>query len=131
MANERSAKSDLTGVISGVGLARTLPPVLPPNFLSRKSILSDLAVDLGGFTLISAPAGFGKSSLVAEFVSSLELPVIWYTATDQDSPRDINAHFLQAIRNVEPDFADHLIDRVSEPVQDFYPQVFSELVQIK
>jgi len=131
MANERSARSDLTGVISGVGLARTLPPVLPPNFLSRKSILSDLAVDLGGFTLISAPAGFGKSSLVAEFVSSLELPVIWYTSTDQDSPRDINAHFLQAIRNVEPDFADHLIDRVSEPVQDFYPQVFSELVQIK
>jgi len=93
------------GVIAGVGLSRTLTPVLPPNFLSRKSILSEIAIERAGLTLISAPAGFGKSSLVADYVSDLEYPVIWYTASESDSTRELNSHLLQAVRNVEPDFA--------------------------
>ena len=89
-------------VINGVSLARTLPPVLPPNFLTRKSILKQVAVDRGGVTLIAAPAGYGKTSLVAEYVSTLEFPVVWLSFDDSDSESSFNTHLIQAVRNVLP-----------------------------
>jgi ATP/maltotriose-dependent transcriptional regulator MalT len=73
---------------------------LPPNFLSRKSILADIAIDRAGLTLITAPTGFGKSSIVAEFLANSPYPVVWYTASESDGTTELNAHILQAIRNV-------------------------------
>jgi len=93
-------------VISGVPLARTLPPVLPPNFLTRKSILSNVAIDRAGVTLIAAPAGYGKTSLVTEYVSTLDFPVIWLSFDDSDSETSFNANLIQAVRNVLPNYAD-------------------------
>jgi ATP/maltotriose-dependent transcriptional regulator MalT len=93
-------------VISGVPLARTLPPVLPPNFLTRKSILSSVAIDRAGVTLIAAPAGYGKTSLVTEYVSTLDFPVIWLSFDDSDSETTFNANLIQAVRNVLPNYAD-------------------------
>jgi LuxR family transcriptional regulator, maltose regulon positive regulatory protein len=118
------------GVIAGVGLSRTLTPVLPPNFLSRKSILSGIAIDHAGLTLVSAPAGFGKSSLVAEFVSSLEYPAIWYTASDSDGTRELNSHLLQAIRNVQPDFATWFDGSEEIASHDFLARILGELALI-
>lgn len=91
-------------VIIGVSLARTLPPVLPPNFLTRKSILNQVAIDRGGVTLIAAPAGYGKTSLVAEYVSTLEFPVVWLSFDDSDSESSFNTHLIQAVRNVLPNY---------------------------
>ena len=93
------------GVISGISLSRTLPPVLPPNFLSRKAILSRVGIDRGGVTLIVAPAGYGKTSLVAEFVSSLDFPTIWLSFNDSDNQLTFNSHLVQAVRNVFPNLA--------------------------
>ena len=104
MVQNRVSLGRPTGVIPGVSLSRTLPPVLPPNYLSRKHLLSDVLIAQQGITLITAPTGFGKSSLVAEYVADLSFPVVWYTATDSDNTQELNAHFIQAIRNVKPDF---------------------------
>ncbi len=93
-------------VIRGASLARTLPPVLPPNFLTRKSILSNVAIDRAGITLIAAPAGYGKTSLVTEYVSTLDFPVIWLSFDDSDSETSFNANLIQAVRNVLPNFGD-------------------------
>ena len=104
MATKARREINPTRVINGISLARTLPPVLPPNFLTRKSILSQVAIDRGGVTLIAAPAGFGKTSLVAEYVSTLELPVVWLSFDDSDSEISFNTHLIQAVRNVFPNY---------------------------
>ena len=127
MANEEKT---LNRVIPGVGLARTLPPVLPPNFLSRKSILSDVAIDRAGLTLIAAPAGYGKTSLVAEFVTSLDLPVIWITFNDNDDAKSFAAHFIQAIRNVYPDFGQWFSVEEDVILKVFLSQVLQDLGKI-
>jgi ATP/maltotriose-dependent transcriptional regulator MalT len=118
------------GVIPGVGLSRTLPPVLPPNFLSRKSILADIAIDRAGLTVISAPAGFGKSSLVAEFLSNSKHSIIWYTTSESDGTTELNAHLLQAIRNVEPNFAQWFSGSENLSSLEFLTKLFSELANI-
>lgn len=127
MAGDTEKRSKRLGVIPGVGLSRTLPPVLPPNFLSRKTILADLAVDKPGVTLITAPAGFGKSTLVAEYVDSLDLPVIWYTATDSDGTTILNSHLLQAIRNVLPNFAPWYAQTLQISSYDFLAKILGEI----
>jgi ATP/maltotriose-dependent transcriptional regulator MalT len=112
------------GVISGISLSRTLPPVLPPNFLSRKAILSRVAVDRGGVTLIVAPAGYGKTSLVAEFVSSLDFPTIWLSFNDSDNQLTFNSHLVQAVRNVFPNAANWY-----EPAQEMStPDVLGKIL---
>ena len=127
MAPHRVNLGQPAGVIPGVGLSRTLPPVLPPNFLSRKEILAEVAIDRAGLTLISAPSGFGKSSLVAEYLTSVSHPVIWYTASERDGSADFYAHLLQAIRNVLPDFAPWFTgpEEISSP--DLLGRIFGEL----
>ena len=131
MAPKRVNLGRPEGVIAGVGLSRTLTPVLPPNFLSRKSILSGVAIDRAGLTLISAPAGFGKSSLVAEFVSDLDYPIIWYTASEGDGTREFNSHLLQAIRNVEPDFASWFSGSEEISTREFLAKILGELALIE
>jgi LuxR family maltose regulon positive regulatory protein len=130
MAPKRVNLGRSEGVIPGVGLSRTLPPILPPNFLSRKSILSSVEINKMGLTLISAPTGFGKSSLVADYVSDLDFPVIWFTTTESDSTRELNSHLLQAIRNVVPDFASWFSGREEVSSHNFLAEILVELAAI-
>ena len=91
-------------MISAANLSRTLPPVISPNFISRKEILADVEIDQAGITLVVAPTGYGKTSLVAEYITTLEHPVIWLTFNDSDDTKSFNSNFLQAVRNVIPEF---------------------------
>lgn len=120
----------LNRVIPGVGLARTLPPVLPTNFLSRKSILYDVAIHLAGLTIVAAPAGYGKTSLVAEFVASLDIPVVWITFNDNDDAKSFAAHFIQAIRNVFPDFGQWFSTEEDVIVKVFLAKVLEDIGKI-
>ena len=104
MSSRVTREINSSRVISGLSLARTLPPVLPPNFLTRKSIFSQVAIDRAGVTLLVAPAGYGKTSLVTEYVSTLDYPVVWLSFDDSDSETSFNAHLIQAVRNVLPNF---------------------------
>ena len=83
---------------------RLYPPRLRSNLVERSSLITNLSDDPERrLTVITAPAGFGKSTLAAQWVARLALPTAWVRleATD-DEPRT----FFQLILN-----ALHLIDR--------------------
>lgn len=92
------------GVLSGVTVSRTLIPTLPPGFLSRRRLFPLLENEASGSTLVIAPAGYGKSSLVAEWARSRVQNVIWMTAAQGDSLQELSATMIVATRNVIPDF---------------------------
>ena len=91
-------------VAPGVTLSRTLIPALPPNYISRKSLFPLFDNGPGSTTVVIGPAGYGKTSLVAEWVLSRQEKVIWLTLTERDSLADMSALFIQATRNVIPGF---------------------------
>jgi len=53
-------------VARGVTLSRTLIPVLPPNYISRKSLFPLFDNGPGSTTVVIGPAGYGKT--VTEYV---------------------------------------------------------------
>ena len=93
------------GVIPGVNLARTVAPVVPANFLSRKHLFPLFESNAPGATIVAAPAGYGKTMLVAEWAQNQSRPTIWCAVDPQDSPQMFFAHIVQAVRNVLPGFA--------------------------
>ena len=93
-----------TPPLPGVTLSRTLPPAIPPHFLSRSGLFAHLNRSAPASTLVIAPAGYGKSSLVAEWASQQSDPVIWLTLAESDSLQEMSALFVQATRNVIPGF---------------------------
>ena len=91
-------------VIPGVNLARTLPPAVPANFLSRKHLFHLFETNLPGATIVAAPAGYGKTMLVAEWAHAQSRPTIWCAVDPSDSPQMFFAHIVQAVRNVLPKY---------------------------
>jgi ATP/maltotriose-dependent transcriptional regulator MalT len=92
-------------ITSGVTLSRTLVPMLAPNFISRKRLFPLLTHEAPSTTVVIAPAGYGKTSLVAEWAKQSRDPVIWMTITNSDSTNEMAALLIQATRNVIPGFA--------------------------
>jgi ATP/maltotriose-dependent transcriptional regulator MalT len=92
------------GVIPGVNLARTVAPVVPASFLSRKHLFDLFETNMPGATIVAAPAGYGKTMLVAEWAHAQTRPTIWCAVDPDDSPQMFFAHIVQAVRNVLPKF---------------------------
>lgn len=90
--------------ISGVTITKTLPPALPPQFLSRRRLFPLLEMGEAKSTLIIAPAGYGKTTLVAEWARQQSKRVIWLTLSQSDPLEEMAAHFIQATRNSIPEF---------------------------
>jgi ATP/maltotriose-dependent transcriptional regulator MalT len=89
---------------SGVSLPRSQPPALSANFLSRKHLFDLFESNAPGATLVIAPAGFGKTTLVAEWVKENARPTFWYTSDVADTIQDFQAHVIAAISAHFPNF---------------------------
>jgi ATP/maltotriose-dependent transcriptional regulator MalT len=105
MAKSKGEKAAEFEVTSGVTLSRTLVPTLPPNYLSRKHLFHLLDQESPSTTVVIAPAGYGKTSFVAEWAQSRKDEVIWTTLTESDTLEEMSAIFIQATRNILPGFA--------------------------
>jgi len=75
-------------------------PPLPPDLVARQFADPDSWKPL---TLVCAPAGYGKSTLVAQWVEDSDLPVAWVSLDENDSDlRTFLNYFVAAIRQIFP-----------------------------
>ena len=85
---------------------KIIPPRRHKDLLSRPRLLR-LLDDLLEYrlTLVIAPAGYGKTTLLVDLAAQVEYPLCWLAIDplDQDPLRFLN-HFLAAIQQCFPDF---------------------------
>jgi len=81
-----------------------IPPVRP-ELVSRPRLIERLNEDLHRkLTLVSAPAGFGKTTLLSEWVAGCGRPVAWVSLDKGDNdPTLFWAYFIAALQTVYPD----------------------------
>jgi ATP/maltotriose-dependent transcriptional regulator MalT len=73
-----------------------------PNVVSRLRLLERLNEGLQcNLTLIAAPAGFGKTTLLSEWVANCERPAAWLSLDEADSdPARFLTYFVAAVQTI-------------------------------
>lgn len=86
-------------------LTKLRPPRLPRKYVPRPFLDQRLQAGLDAgrpLTLVSAPAGFGKTTCICDWVRGLDLPVAWLTldAAD-DEPGRFFTYLIAALQQVD------------------------------
>ncbi len=93
-----------------------IPPA-PPRVVRRLRLVERLNEGLHRkLTLISAPAGFGKTTLVSEWVAGCGLPVAWLSLDQADNdPARFLIYLIAALRTVAPDIGEGVLGVLQSP----------------
>ena len=95
---------------------KLLPPRPAPSLLPRPRLNDRMQQNLAhAVTLVTAPAGSGKTTLVADFIRARKRPFVWYQLdrTDAD-PLVFLGYVAHGIRQIVPGFGDATVSYMQE-----------------
>ena len=74
------------------------------QWVSRDPLVEQLQQAVrGAFTLVSAPAGYGKTTLLAQWQASTNTPVVWLSLEQEDNePTQFLTYLIAALQTLEP-----------------------------
>jgi len=100
--------------------AKLYRPPIRPTLVPRPHLIAKMNRGLSGkLTLVSAPAGFGKTTLVVTWLNQQESPVAWISLDDfDDDPRRFFTYLITACQQNLPNFDSDLSRLLQLPVQD-------------
>src|SRR5512134_2084443 len=88
-----------------------IPPP-PPKVVVRTRLIERLSGGLSEgckLTLISAPAGFGKTTLISEWVAGSGSPAAWLSLDERDSdPTRFLSYLVAALQTIAPNLGEGL-----------------------
>src|SRR3989441_3491170 len=92
-------------------------PRLRPNVVSRHRLLARLNEGLHRkLTLIAAPAGFGKTTLVSEWVALIERPTAWLSLDEGDNdPARFLAYLVAALQTIAANIGEGVLGVLQSP----------------
>ena len=99
---------------------KLIPPRSHENLVARDSLWARLDAGLNGkLTLISAPAGSGKTTLVSQWLASRSEPAAWLSLepSDNDLVR-FWRYIVKACQSLNPDVDRHILPLLERPERD-------------
>ena len=99
---------------------KLLPPRQMPEILARPRLTEKLQSNLNApVTLITADAGCGKTTLVAEFVRRQQRQTVWYQLDHTDAdPFVFLGYICHGIKRFAPDFGETILPYLAEANED-------------
>jgi len=92
----------------GIIPTKIIIPKRAPGVIARTRLLDYLHENLGRkLMLVTAPAGYGKTTLLVDFANDVDLPVCWYTLDEGDrDPAVFLSYLVAAFRQKFPQFGE-------------------------
>ncbi len=92
-------------------------PRLRPDLVSRPHLIERLRAGLHcPLTLVSAPAGYGKTTLLAGLANNVDLPVAWLSLDEGDNdPVRFWTHFISALQTKQPHIGNTVLQMLRSP----------------
>src|SRR4051812_24345074 len=99
--------------------AKHILPILHPPIIERPNLLERLKLVLDHkLTLVAAPPGYGKTTIIAQFAYQTTIPVAWHTLEERE--RDLPnllAHCLESLVQIVPDIKELNIRKGASPTE--------------
>ena len=112
---------------SSILLTKLFIPSVPPSIIHRYHLTTRLTAGLKAgksLTLVSAPAGYGKSTLIADWIADYQDQAAWLSLDDRDNnPLRFWKYFVTALQTVSKPLGQESL-RMLESAQHFDPQLF-------
>ncbi len=95
---------------------KLIAPQIKGKILRRERLLNLLRENLDKkLTLICADAGYGKTTLLTDFIQRIKKPYIWYSLNSDDRFFiTFMRHLIVGIRKYLPEFGDNILTRFSK-----------------
>ena len=105
-------------------------PRLQPGFVPRPRLVVRLGDGLPwGLLLVCAPAGFGKTSLLADWTRRSKRPVAWLSLDSGDNdPARFWRHVLAALDRAQPEVADRMAPLLGPPAPPSFEGLVTALI---
>jgi len=105
-------------------------PPMPSEMVRRPRLVEQLKEGLSRkLILISAPAGFGKTTLLSECFGSGEAPVGWVSLdADDNDPSRFWAYFISAVQRLYPGLGEAAMGMIDSPQLPTYDTLLTELI---
>jgi LuxR family maltose regulon positive regulatory protein len=107
-------------------------PLPRPKAVSRPRLVERLNEGLSAgrkLTLISAPAGFGKTTLVSEWVAGCGQPVAWLSLDEGDGdPVSFLTYFVAALQTIDVDMGKRVLGVLQSPQPPPIESVLATLI---
>jgi ATP/maltotriose-dependent transcriptional regulator MalT len=111
-------------------------PLLRSRLVPRLRLIEKLNQGLEcGFILVSAPAGYGKTTLLSAWLSQQQLPTTWLSLDDQDNdPFRFLSYLISAFHQIDPSIdvpLDHPLSFNLQPeIEDLLTPLINHLIQL-
>jgi LuxR family transcriptional regulator, maltose regulon positive regulatory protein len=98
-------------------VTKTRMPRLPAGYVARPRLSGKLDEAMRrGVVLLSAPAGYGKSTLLAGALRELEMPVAWVSLDDGDNdPGSFWTYVISALQGIAPGMCQPILAAIESP----------------
>jgi LuxR family maltose regulon positive regulatory protein len=109
--------------------SKTQNPRIQPDLVARPHLIEIIEKGLWRkLTILCAPPGFGKSTLIAEWSLKTKHPLCWFQVDAQDNLLDNFLFYLcNSIRQIYPEFGEEvnqMIKLTPRPSSDYYANEF-------
>ncbi|HVP21479.1 MAG TPA: LuxR C-terminal-related transcriptional regulator [Anaerolineaceae bacterium] len=108
-------------------------PKVHPDLVQRSRLLNCLDKGLGQkLTVISAPAGYGKTTLLSAWATSCVCPIAWLSLDEGDNNLTrFLVHVIASLRTIEPNLGTQILTLVQSPqptkIDDLVPILLNQL----
>lgn len=114
-------------------MTKLIPPIVPPLLVARPHLLERLTIGLRGrLTLIAAPAGYGKTTLLSAWQMSemgINWPVAWLSLDAADNePIRFWRYTIAALRTLDPSVGMEAVNLLQAPHPPPLERVLTNLI---